>query len=73
MHKANRDDMDRQVTLFRTELGWLGLLGCGRTVERLQMGHATADEVRERLWYEYPDGWTESDWWPELQIGRAHV
>jgi len=31
------------------------------------MGHISADEVRERVASERTDGWSESNWWPELR------
>lgn len=59
--------MERQLVVFRSELGWIGLAGAGRTVERLSMGHAAADEVRERMARDLPDGWSDRNWWPELR------
>ncbi|MFO1094159.1 MAG: MGMT family protein [Planctomycetaceae bacterium] len=59
--------MHHQLTVFRTDLGWIGLLGAESRVERLLMGHAAADEVRERLARDFNAGWSESNWWPELK------
>jgi len=59
--------MAAQLALFESDLGWFGLLGTGRSIQRLYMGHTTADEVRERVAGELPDGWTEKNWWTELR------
>lgn len=59
--------MTPNLAIFRTQLGWFGLLGRDRTLERLFIGHASADEVRERVAGDLTDGWVESRWWPELQ------
>ena len=59
--------MQAQLAVFEGDLGWFGLLGTGRSLQRLYMGHATADEVRERAAAEQPDGWAEKNWWPELR------
>lgn len=59
--------MQAQLAVFEGDLGWFGLLGTGRSLQRLYMGHTTADEVRERAAAELPDGWTEKNWWPELR------
>jgi methylated-DNA-[protein]-cysteine S-methyltransferase len=59
--------VDRQLIVFRSELGWMGIAGSDRTVERLYMGHDSADEVRARLARDCGDGWSEHNWWPELR------
>jgi methylated-DNA-[protein]-cysteine S-methyltransferase len=59
--------MVSQLVVFCTELGWFGLVGGGHTVERLYIGHESADEVRERVARDIRDGWSERNWWPKLR------
>ena len=52
-----------QLSIFLTDFGWCGLLGSGQTVNRLTIGHASAQSVRDDL-----DGSAdESDWSPDLR------
>jgi methylated-DNA-[protein]-cysteine S-methyltransferase len=59
--------MQAQLAVFDGDLGWFGLLGAARSIQRLYIGHASADEVRERVASDHIDGWTEKNWWPELR------
>ena len=63
-----------EVSLFSTEIGWCGLLGADRTVERLAMGHPSKDEARQATLKfseeDHPDQAlevAEQDWFPELR------
>lgn len=55
------------LAIFDSGIGWFGLLGSGLSLQRLYMGHAAADEVRERAAADRPDGWAEHNWWPALR------
>jgi len=60
------------LAIFPTNLGWFGLLGSGEQLVWIQIGHASADEVRRaarRFLSEAADGSAlcESDWNPELR------
>jgi methylated-DNA-[protein]-cysteine S-methyltransferase len=59
--------MATRLAIFRTQLGWFGLSGRAGVVETLWMGHADADEVRDRASRTLTDGWDEGRWSPELQ------
>lgn len=59
--------MTPALAIFRTRLGWFGLVGADDTVGRLLIGHASADEVRARAVSLLSEGWREARWWPELQ------
>ncbi len=61
-----------QLSLFPTELGWFGVLGTGRSLWSLSIGHASADEVRESIEQKSTDlldslEMDESDWCPDLR------
>jgi methylated-DNA-[protein]-cysteine S-methyltransferase len=56
------------LTVFPTELGWFGLSGCDGVVDRVVIGHHSADEVRRALRAESePVALSEADWHPELR------
>jgi methylated-DNA-[protein]-cysteine S-methyltransferase len=60
------------LAIFPTNLGWFGLLGSGDQLVWIQIGHASADEVRRavrRFLGEAADGsaLSESDWNPDLR------
>jgi methylated-DNA-[protein]-cysteine S-methyltransferase len=60
------------LAIFPTNLGWFGLLGIGDQLDWIQIGHASADEVRRaarRFLGEAADrsALCESDWNPELR------
>ena len=60
----------QQVSIFLTEIGWCGLVGGGRIVHRLTIGHASVQSVRDDLSREDADSRTtfpEADWYPELR------
>lgn len=59
--------MQVQLAVFDGDFGWFGLLGSGRSVRRLYIGHKSPDEVRERAAGELADGWSERNWWPDLR------
>jgi methylated-DNA-[protein]-cysteine S-methyltransferase len=61
-HEAEQTD----IAIFRTPLGWFGLAGRGGIASRVSIGHATAGEVRRRLFYELNDA-DERDWHPDLR------
>jgi methylated-DNA-[protein]-cysteine S-methyltransferase len=54
------------TSVFRTPLGWFGLVGRQGIACRVSIGHATAGEVRHRLFGEWRDA-DEHDWHPELR------
>ncbi|MGH7201829.1 MAG: methylated-DNA--[protein]-cysteine S-methyltransferase [Planctomycetaceae bacterium] len=54
------------LSVFSTDLGWFGLVGAGRTVRRLLIGHASADAVRTAL-HDGNGFSVEDDWQPELR------
>ena len=53
--------------IFSTKIGWMGLSGRNRLVERLVFGHSSADAVWSRLTEEAGAEFTETDWHPELR------
>jgi len=61
-----------QVSTFQTDMGWFGLLGHGRAIVALTIGHCTNNEVRSAIRHRLgldsadPDP-VESDWNPELR------
>jgi len=61
-----------QLSLFTTELGWFGVLGAGRKILSLAIGHATAGEVRQSIQHKSSElldslDFEESDWNPDLR------
>lgn len=65
-----------KLSIFATELGWIGILGCGEQLHWLSVGHASSDKVRhdihDRLCRMAPDGQCvefpqERDWFPSLR------
>ncbi len=53
--------------IFPTEIGWMGLAGRERIVERLVIGHFSAEAVWGHLTTEAGGDFTECDWFPELR------
>jgi methylated-DNA-[protein]-cysteine S-methyltransferase len=60
------------LSIFDTELGWFGLLGCGDAVKRIFLGHLSAEQVRRAAvaalsthGVEEPP--SEGDWNPKLR------
>jgi methylated-DNA-[protein]-cysteine S-methyltransferase len=54
-----------QRAVFVTDLGWFGMTGYGRTVTGLTIGHASAEDARQKLAAAATAG--EADWYPELR------
>lgn len=54
------------LSIFPTELGWMGLVGHGSAVEYLSIGHTSEAAVRTALPLEYRDLNSE-DWSPALR------
>ena len=52
-----------QLSIFLTEIGWCGLVGSGRMVHRLTIGHASVQSVRD----DFGESLGEADWYPELR------
>lgn len=48
-HRKSKAIAVPQLSVFPTELGWFGVLGTGRGILSLSIGHASADEVREAI------------------------
>lgn len=71
MPDAERDPTVKcEVCIFPTELGWFGIQGVGKRLERLAFGHASADDVRQALGEQQgasSAALRESDWHPELR------
>ena len=53
--------------IFPTQIGWMGLVGREKIVERLVIGHSSADSLWELLTMEAGGDFTEKDWFPELR------
>jgi methylated-DNA-[protein]-cysteine S-methyltransferase len=60
------------LSIFDTELGWFGLMGCGDAVQRIFLGHLSAEQVRRAaastlatVGVEEPPN--ENDWNPKLR------
>lgn len=67
-YRAGNGSKSTVLSVFPTELGWLGLVGRDDAVVRLAFGHAGPDEVRQALTAE--DGGLasiEQDWSPDLR------
>ena len=64
-----RKGVERTVlSVFPTELGWVGLVGLNDAVVRLSFGHAGPDEVRSALSAEQGgEPSVEQDWSPDLR------
>jgi len=48
--------MERAFILFRTKLGWMGLVGGEKGVERIYLPEPSQEELRGRIVREFPDG-----------------
>jgi len=48
--------MERAFILFRTKLGWMGLVGSEKGVERIYLPEPSREVLRERIVKEFPDG-----------------
>lgn len=47
--RNNSANFNQQMSIFLTELGWMGLAGSGNRVHRLTLGHGSDREVRDAL------------------------
>lgn len=63
-----------RLSIFLTDFGWFGLLGRGRKITRLTIGHVSGDGVREAMAAPFRFGkaaitlsTVEADWFPELR------
>ena len=48
--------MERAFILFRTKLGWMGLVGSEKGVERIYLPEPSREDLGERVAGEFPDG-----------------
>lgn len=56
------------LSIFKTELGWFGLLGQGREVIALKIGYSSEEKVRSLFRKEFSEYELENvDWYPELR------
>jgi methylated-DNA-[protein]-cysteine S-methyltransferase len=60
------------LSVFSTELGWFGLVGQGDTVQRLFLGHTSAEQVRSNAVSQFQRDnpgapLPEEDWHPKLR------
>jgi methylated-DNA-[protein]-cysteine S-methyltransferase len=60
------------LAVFRTELGWFGLVGEGETVTRLFLGHTSVEQVRSNAVSQFQRDnprlpLPEGDWHPKLR------
>lgn len=61
------------VHIFPTELGWMGIVGTGCTVQSIQIGHASAAAAKKGVKQSLqrsgaaPEPLIESDWCPQLR------
>lgn len=61
------------VHIFPTELGWMGIVGTGSTVQSIQIGHASAAAAKKGVKQSLqrsgaaPADLIESDWCPQLR------
>ncbi len=56
------------VSVFSTEIGWMGLVGKENVVEQLVFGHSSANEVWQRISVDNWEQFTECDWNPPLRL-----
>ncbi len=47
--RDNSTNSHQQMSIFLTDLGWMGFAGTGDRVQRLRLGHRSDEEVREAL------------------------
>ena len=47
--------MERSFILFRTKLGWMGLVGSERGVERIYLPEPSREDLRQRIGKQFPD------------------
>ena len=48
--------MEKTFILFRAKLGWMGLVGGEKGVERIYLPEPSREDLRERIVKEFPDG-----------------
>lgn len=48
--------MERAFILFRTKLGWMGLVGGEKGVQRIYLPEPSREDLGERITGEFPDG-----------------
>ncbi len=60
--------MKLQACVFSTPIGWLGLVGTGKRVWRLTIGHRRSEEAWSDLRRHFAeDSITTADWYPKLK------
>src|SRR5262245_27859785 len=59
--------MGTVLSIFPSELGWLGVAGCDGRVMGVCFGHARPLDAERRLTAEFGSGLEMDDWHPELR------
>jgi methylated-DNA-[protein]-cysteine S-methyltransferase len=54
-HFPKGEEMERSFVLFRTKLGWMGLVGSEKGVQRIYLPEDSREELRQRIGKEFPD------------------
>jgi O-6-methylguanine DNA methyltransferase len=69
--RDNSPKSNQQMSIFLTDLGWMGISGTAHRVQRLRFGHHSDEEVRDALLdHQSHNGETfpkNSDWFPDLR------
>lgn len=69
--RDNSANSNQQMSIFLTDLGWMGLTGNGNHVYRLTVGHSSDSEVREFICQQQATDHTpppaDADWFPNLR------
>jgi methylated-DNA-[protein]-cysteine S-methyltransferase len=50
------EEMKSSFVIFRTKLGWMGLVGNERDVQRIYLPEPSREDLGERITREFPDG-----------------
>ena len=60
-------DSEDDVSIFVTEIGWMGIVGSGSLVRSVLVGHSSAASVRKAVKQAGRTAAVESDWYPDLR------
>ncbi len=69
--RDNSRNSHQQMSIFLTDLGWMGIAGTADRVQRLRFGHSSDAEVRDALLDPEENNGTNgtkiTDWFPDLR------
>ncbi len=67
--KNPKDKTELQLSLFKTKMGWFGLLGISKQVVGLKIGYSSQEKVKQEFLKELEQNdFKNCDWYPELRI-----